>query len=89
MKRAKVILGPHGGAFANIAFAQPGTHVIEFIPIYKLYKQSEGDARRNFWGLSQAAGLDYWALDTERFSFDEPGMVVDPAKLLTILQKLL
>lgn len=89
MKRAKVVLGPHGGAFANIVFAQPGTHVIEFIPIYKLFKHDEGAARRNYWGLSQAAGLDYWALDTERFEFDEPGMVVDTAKLVAVLQKIL
>ena len=89
MKRAKVILGPHGGAFANIAFAQPGTHVVEFLPIYKSFAESEGNARRNFWGLSQAAGLDYWALDPEWFDFDKPGMVVDVAKVVDLLRKIL
>jgi len=31
MRRAKVVLGPHGSAFANLVFTKPGTHVIEFL----------------------------------------------------------
>lgn len=83
MRRAKIVLGPHGGAFANLAFAKPGTHVIEFSPIYE-YVNDIPSAGRNYWGMAQAAGLDYWTLKPDEFSFAGP-MTVDFNELNKIL----
>lgn len=87
MRRAKLVLGPHGGAFANLAFTQPDTHVIEFLPIYDLMNDINTSGR-NYWGLSQAASLDYWTLKPDEFSFDGP-MVINCKQLENILFKIL
>jgi hypothetical protein len=76
MRRARVLIGPHGGSFANIVFAQPGTHVVEFLPIYSLFSAGE-DPRPYYWGLAQAAGCDYWTVEPTNFDFHNPGMHVD------------
>jgi len=31
-RRARVVLGPHGGGFYNVLFSAPGTHVLELTP---------------------------------------------------------
>jgi len=87
-KRARVILGPHGGAFANLIFAQPGTHVIEFLPIYELFQAGQ-DTRAMYWGLSQAAGLDYWTVQPRNFDFDSMNMKVDVDEVIEIIRHLL
>ena len=88
VKRAKVVFGPHGGAFGNLVFAQPGTHVIEFLPIYDLYRAGR-DPRPDYWGLAQAASLDYWTVAPQNFDFDVPGMYVDPEEVTAILRTVL
>ncbi len=94
-RRARIIFGPHGGALANMIFAQPGTHVIEFLPIYRLYPGgrdsialTEGrESRTMFWGLAQAAGLDYWTVEPENFAYEEPeGMLVDVDEVAAIFR---
>lgn len=86
IRRAKVVIGPHGGAFANLVFAKPGTHVVEFLPLYELYRQGQ-ESRPNYWGLSQAAGLDYWTVSPRNFDFDQPGMTVDVDEVARILEQ--
>lgn len=86
--RAKIIIGPHGGALANMAFAQPGTHVVEFLPIYRLYQESK-DPRPMYWGLAQAAGLHYWSVEPRNFDFDGRGMVVDGDELAQVIKAIL
>ena len=86
--RAKLVFGPHGGSFANLVFTQPGTHVIEFLPIYDLLLNGE-HPRPHYWGLAQAAGLDYWTIAPTNFAFDRPGMHVDPKQLTTIIERVL
>lgn len=88
LARAKVVVGPHGGSFANLVFVQPGTHVIEFLPIYRLLAQG-ADPRPHYWGLAQAAGLDYWTVDPKDFDFNRPGMRVDPGEVAAIVAKVL
>lgn len=88
MRRARVVLGPHGGAFANLVFAQPGTHVIEFIPSYELPLQGT-DARHMYWGLAQAAGLDYWSVAPRRFGWEAPDIEVDPEDAVAVLREVL
>ncbi len=88
-RRAKIIIGAHGGAMANMIFAQPGSHVIEFLPIYRLYRQGQ-DSRAMLWGLSQAAGLDYWTVEPDNFAYEEPeGMLVDVEEVVAIVRHLL
>ncbi len=84
LKRAKVILGPHGGAFGNLVFLQPGTHVIEFLPLYDLFAAGR-DPQPGYWGLAQAASLDYWTVAPENFDLDRPGMYVDVEEVAAIL----
>jgi capsular polysaccharide biosynthesis protein len=75
-RRARLLVGPHGGAFANLAFARPGAGAIEILP-YAAPLAAGGEVRSMYWGLAHAAGLDYWAVEPQQFDFDEPDMVVD------------
>jgi capsular polysaccharide biosynthesis protein len=47
---AEVVVAPHGAALANLAFARPGTKVVEFQP---------RKIQDVFFRLCQAAGLEY------------------------------
>lgn len=85
-ERAKVILGPHGGGFANMIFARPGTHIVEFLPIYRLYRERK-PCRPVFWGMAQGCGLDYWTTEPRGFDFIERNMQVDVPDILEILDR--
>ncbi len=88
-RRAAIIFGPHGGALANIVFAQPGAHVIEFLPIYRHYEEGQ-DSRAMYWGLAQAAGLEYWTVEPVNFDFEgREGMVVDIEEVAAIVRQAL
>jgi len=89
MRRARVVLGPHGGAFANLVFAQPDTGVIEFVPLQRLLRQQARDPLTMYYGLAQAAGLDYWFVEPDRFEHDAPGMIVDTNAVVTALRHML
>jgi hypothetical protein len=52
-QRAKVVFGPHGGAFGNIVFCQEKTSVIEFNTL------TQQVWRPQYYGLSQMIGVDY------------------------------
>jgi hypothetical protein len=49
--QAEVIIGPHGAAFANLAFCQAGTRFLELIPTDHVFT--------HFYTLAQSACLDY------------------------------
>ncbi len=87
VRRARILFGPHGGAFANLVFAQPGSHVIEFLPLYRLYAEGS-DPRPLYWGLAQAAGLDYWTVAPQPFDFDGAEMVVDADEVAAIVRRI-
>ena len=65
--RARVVLGPHGGAFANLVFAPPGAEVIEFIPRASMEMQAPGEPKRDvrpcYHALAGALGLRYHQLE--------------------------
>lgn len=86
--RAKVLVGPHGGAFANMIFARPGTHVVEFLPLYRLFGENQ-NPRPVFWGLSQACGLEYWTSEPRNFHFQKPAMEVDVADVVHLVGRAL
>ncbi len=87
-KRARLVLGPHGGAFANLVFTRPGTPVIEFSPLYRMFNEGV-NPRAVYWGLAQAASLDYWVVEPSEFDFDSPQMVVDEKEVVEIARHLL
>ena len=68
-------------------FAQPGSHVIEFLPLYRLYAEGS-DPRPLYWGLAQAAGLDYWTVAPQPFDFDGAEMVVDADEVAAIVRRI-
>ena len=86
--RARVIVGPHGGAFANMIFARPGTHVVEFLPLYRRYREGK-QPRPVFWGMAEGCGLDYWTSEPENFGFQTRRMVVDVADVVEIVGRAL
>jgi len=85
MKRAAIVFGPHGGAFANLVFASPGTQVIEFVPSRRFLHGEKNLRLSMYYGLAQAAGMDYWLIEPERFYHDRPGMVVDVDEVAEII----
>lgn len=89
MKRARVVFGPHGGAWSNILFCKENTHVIEFIPLVSL-KERGLNERPCYYGLSSALNLNYWCIEPENFEFDKPGdrMRVPVDELLSVLEQI-
>jgi hypothetical protein len=85
-RRARIIIGPHGGALANMAFARPGTHVIEFTAPMRL----QGDNRHLlYYGLAQAAGHHHWFVQPADFGLDKMEMTVDEGEVVAVLRRVL
>jgi len=71
-RAARVIWGPHGGAFGNLVFAQPGTHVLE---VTAMHTPGSGDNRWMYWGTANAAGCHYWNMEPKEYHHDSPIMI--------------
>lgn len=85
IETADIIVGPHGGALGNMIFAQPGTKIVEFLPLVKLRRQGQ-NSRPCYFGLALSLGLDYEAIEPEEpFDFDKP-MVIDEDQVKTLFQ---
>ncbi len=89
MRRARIVLGPHGGAFANMVFAQPGTHVVEFLPFFESLDAPLGNRPLMYYGLSQAAGHHYWAVTPLEYEHDQPHMRVSTDDVLAVVDRIL
>jgi hypothetical protein len=50
---AAAVVGPHGGAEANLVFCAPGTTVIEFNPMSQLRKSGQDNVRPCYLGLAR------------------------------------
>lgn len=87
MKCARVVLGPHGGAWSNIMFCKENTDVIEFLPLATLREQGLNE-RPCYYGLSNALNLKYWTIEPANFDFEKPGMVVPVDELLSVLEQI-
>ncbi len=89
IKRARVVFGPHGGAWSNIIFCKKNTDVIEFIPLVSL-KERGLNERPCYYGLASALNLNYWCIEPENFEFDKPRkkMKVSEDELLTVLEEI-
>jgi capsular polysaccharide biosynthesis protein len=89
MKRARVVIGPHGGAWSNVIFCSENTDVIEFLPLVSLKVRGLNE-RPCYYGLSSALNLNYWCIEPENFYFDKPGkqMTVNIDELLSVLDQI-
>lgn len=95
--RARVIVGPHGGAFANLIFTPPGADVVEIIPRASMEMQAPEEPKRDvrpcYHALSGALGLRYHQFEPEpvgesRNFFDAKGLRLDVARLSALLAEL-
>ncbi len=77
---ALLIVGPHGGMFANLNFAQPQSYVIEFVDWWITTQAF----RPCYYGLSQANSLYYYYVKPENFDWDKR-MKIDISKLKNVL----
>jgi hypothetical protein len=67
---AWLIVGPHGGAMANMVFAPANSTVIEFLPIRRLAKRGE-NSRPCYFGLAHGLGFQYFSVEPQGFGFDK------------------
>ena len=76
MQRAKVVFGPHGGAFGNVIFCKPETSVIEFaLPPWSQYRDM-------FHSLAMMSGVqDYRIVVPTNIKGVQPTKVYDTMKL--------
>jgi len=76
---AEVVVGPHGGALANVVFCRESAAVVEIMP--------ERHARLYFAGVAYARRLRFYAFQADRFlSYDAPDIVVDPDALAALVR---
>ena len=62
-RQARVIVGAHGSAFANLVFAQPGAHVVDLMPAdWVHFRDHTGTRERWLLNVTTALGLDYSVL---------------------------
>ena len=86
LANASVLVGPHGGAFANMVFLPENATVLEFSPVVRLWKRGE-NPRPCYLGLAVGLGLTYYALaPNEPFSFDGGPMTVPVDDLRALLR---
>lgn len=85
-EKARVIIGPHGGAFSNMIFAPVNTTIIEFLPVKTLRYYKKED-RPCFLKLAYALQFKYFSVESDLpFDFYKP-MVVSITKLNIVLKK--
>lgn len=68
---AAYIIGPHGGAIANLIYGNSQTKVIEFIPLTGL------QSRPCYILLAKTLGMKYDYVEPIKFNFDNGGMIID------------
>jgi hypothetical protein len=86
-EQASVIIGPHGGAMANMIFAPVDTTIIEFLPLTRLRSKGENE-RPCYFGLARGLGFDYHSVEPLHFDFEKPMTVplLDLEKTLARIQ---
>ena len=70
-EQASMIIGPHGGAMANMIFAPTNTTVIEFLPLTRLKKRGANE-RPCYFGLARGMGFAYHAVEPPDFTLERP-----------------
>ncbi len=80
VRNASVIIGPHGGAMANMIFAPVNTTIIEFTPLVQYNRDGENE-RPCYFGLAHGLGFKYHAIAPSKFNFNSGSMVVPTSRL--------
>ena len=73
---ARMVIGPHGGAFVNTLFCPAGAHLVEFLPSLQ--------PTQYFYRTSACLEQSYWPLPI-RGCRHEDALHIPPAELLRIL----
>lgn len=81
---AALVLGPHGGAFANIQFAPKGTYVVEFLPNGAIFNGPGFKDHLSTYLHAMALGDRYYALMSAYSKNDD--MVVNIRDVLNLLK---
>jgi capsular polysaccharide biosynthesis protein len=78
-REAEIIVGPHGGGFANLVWCEPGTKVFEIF--------GTNSVRRCYWSICQALSLNHHcAVAEER---EGASLLVEPARFSAALDQLM
>ena len=84
---AAIVVGPHGGAFANIAFAPKGTLVMEFLPNGSIFHSPAFKEHLSTYQQAMALGHRYYPIMSTYVKNDD--MVVNVRDVLSTLEKAL
>lgn len=84
--QAKIIIGPHGGAFYNIQFSPKDTVIIEFAPVKPDGEDPPALPHAIFWRIADMIGQSYWRVPIVTEGEDND-MYVKIGKLYSILEK--
>ena len=83
---AMIVIGPHGGAFANIEFAPKGTNVIEFLPNGAIFNSPSFKDHLSTYEQAMALGHRYYAMMSAYTKNDD--LIVNIRDLLTTVKKI-
>lgn len=87
--RVAVMIGPHGGAFANENLMQPGSFVVEFIDWWTDSNAADNKKKKKFrpcyYALAQAGGMHYYMVKPDNFDWDNGAMTINIDNLLTVM----
>eukprot|EP01084_Bolivina_argentea_P247787 414523_1 len=87
--KSVIIIGPHGGALANLNSVQPGSFVIEFNDLWIDQRENNRQEYRNiFFPMSQANGLNYYYLKPHNFDYVKGSMYIHIDSLLILLNEI-
>eukprot|EP00040_Diaphanoeca_grandis_P019646 m.103921 g.103921 ORF g.103921 m.103921 type:complete len:576 (-) comp27529_c0_seq1:155-1882(-) len=90
MRRAIVVIGPHGQQLWNAAFCRPGTVIVEFTSVNGIDKSGRSskkfDCRQSGWELFNAAGHDHWIEQPHNFGFFVGKMQFNATNVETIVE---
>lgn len=82
LKNAAYIVGPHGGAIANLIYTNQKTKIVEFITKRGLIERPCYDL------LAQTLSLEYYYVEPKKFNFEQGGMIVDVNELQDLLNNI-
>lgn len=86
-RKAKIIIGVHGGALYNVLYAPKGTHLIEIMPTGPNGDIRRGLAHTIFWSLTTMLEQPYWRV-CEKPLTGAGNVQLNISKLKTILDKI-
>lgn len=78
-REAEIIVGPHGGGFANLVWCEPGSKVFEIF--------GTSSVRRCYWSICQTLGLKHHCAVAEEK--DSASLRVDPIRFSAALDQLI